>query len=64
LLRTLREQRMPELIEIARWKSDGHAFPAIRILGRIAGWDEKTSILTARREEGLEKLIAAASAVK
>lgn len=64
LRRTLREQRMPELIEIARWKSDGHAFPAIRILGRIAGWDEKTIILSARREEGLEKLIAAASAVK
>jgi hypothetical protein len=63
LLRTLRERAMPELIEMARWKSDGHAFPAIRILGRIAGWEDQR-IFRTWREGGVEKLIAAASAAK
>jgi len=26
---------------MARWQSRGHAFPAIQILGRIAGLDEE-----------------------
>ena len=60
LLRTLRERALPELIEIARWKSDGHAFPAIRILGRIAGWEDQR-ILRTWHEGGLETIIAAAS---
>jgi hypothetical protein len=63
LLRTLRAQALPELIEIARWKSEGHAFPAIRILGRIAGWDDQRT-MRAAAEGGLEKIIMAATAAK
>lgn len=32
---------MPDLIEMARWKSTGHAFGAVVIVGRIAGWSDK-----------------------
>jgi hypothetical protein len=28
------------LVEMARWKSDGHAKPAFVILGRIAGYSD------------------------
>ena len=63
LLRTLRARALPELVEIARWKSDGHAFPAVRILGRIAGWEEERTLRT-WREGGLEKVIAAATDAK
>lgn len=61
LLRTLRERALPELIDIARWKSEGHAFPGVRILGRIAGWDDQQTMRTLR-ESGVEKIIAAATA--
>lgn len=63
LLRTLRERALPELIDIARWKSDGHAYPGIRILGRIAGWGDQDTFHRVRKD-GLDKLIAAASARK
>lgn len=46
LLRDLRSQALPSLVEMARWKSRGHARDARMILGRIAGIEEA----------GLEKL--------
>jgi hypothetical protein len=61
LLPTLRARALPELIEMARWKSEGHAFPSVRILGRIAGWDDNQT-LKVWREGGLEKIIAAGAA--
>lgn len=63
LLRELREQALPTLSEMARWKSDGHAYPAIRILGHLAGWKE-SAVQLAVKDGKIEELIAAASAVK
>jgi hypothetical protein len=40
LLATLRKDAIAPLIEMARWKSDGHAKAAFFILGRIAGYSE------------------------
>ena len=40
LLAALRERALPPLIEMARWKSEGHAQPAFFILGRIAGYSD------------------------
>ncbi len=40
LLRDLRAQALDSLAEMARWRNPGHATPAKRILGRIAGFDE------------------------
>jgi hypothetical protein len=37
LLATLRSQAIESLVEMARWKSEGHAMPAFMILGRISG---------------------------
>ena len=37
LLAALRTRAIVPLVEMARWKSEGHAMPAFRILGRIAG---------------------------
>lgn len=41
LLASLRSQALPALIEIARWKSRGHAMSSFVILGRVAGLSEK-----------------------
>lgn len=40
LLVKLRTRAMPALVEMARWKSQGHAYAAFAMLGRIAGWPE------------------------
>jgi hypothetical protein len=37
MLHQLRTRAFPELAEMARWQTFGHAFPAALILGRIAG---------------------------
>jgi hypothetical protein len=41
LLADLHDHALPALIEMARWKSAGHAEPAFMILGRIGGLSEK-----------------------
>lgn len=40
VLAQIRERALPSLIEMARWKSLGHALPAFLILGRLAGASE------------------------
>ncbi len=41
LLRMLRAEALPSLVEMARWSDRGHAYPAFRILGVIAGLSDK-----------------------
>jgi hypothetical protein len=41
LLAKLRRRAIVPLVEMARWKSGGHAMPAVMILGRIAGQPEE-----------------------
>lgn len=41
LLRQIREQALPALLEMASWKSLTHALPAYMVLGRVAGFEEK-----------------------
>jgi hypothetical protein len=41
LLEKLRREAMAPLIEMAHWKSEGHAFPAFMILGRIGGLSDE-----------------------
>lgn len=36
----IRERALPALIEMAQWKSLGHALPGFILLGRLAGWSE------------------------
>ncbi|MGI8601270.1 MAG: hypothetical protein ACR2KB_18590 [Chitinophagaceae bacterium] len=42
LLNKLKQQSLPSIIEMAKWKSREHAFFSFIILGRIAGVDEET----------------------
>jgi len=42
LLAELRKQALPALIEMANWKSSGHALDSLRILGRIGGLSDDT----------------------
>jgi len=42
LLRLLGKDALPSLVEMARWKAEGHAFGACVILGRIANLEEDT----------------------
>ena len=41
LLATLRSQAITPLVEMARWKSEGHAMAALIILGRIGGQSDE-----------------------
>lgn len=60
LLAELRAKALDALIDMARWKSLGHAMPAVIILRRIAGMPEATSM--ADLQENREAIIAAARA--
>jgi hypothetical protein len=59
LLADLHDHALPALIEMARWKSAGHAEPAVMIMGRIGGLSEK-EIQDARERGDSESVIAAA----
>jgi hypothetical protein len=59
LLRQLQREAMPALIDMARWKNEGHATPAVMILGRIAGQSED-AINGARTRSEREAIISAA----
>jgi hypothetical protein len=37
------EGSLGSLVEMARWKSEGHAFAAFTILGRIAGYSDEAA---------------------
>jgi hypothetical protein len=41
ILDQLRERALPAIVEMARWKSLGHALPAFLLTGRIAGLPEQ-----------------------
>jgi hypothetical protein len=41
VLRELKARALGSLIEMARWQNPGHAFGPVRLLGRIAGIEEK-----------------------
>jgi hypothetical protein len=47
LLSTLRHKALGSLIEMARWKSRGHAVAPVMILGRVAGIPEKELVSAA-----------------
>ena len=54
LLATLRKESLRPLVEMARWKSDGHAKAGFFILGRIAGYsDDAVQSAWDRRERDL-----------
>jgi hypothetical protein len=57
LLRALRSQALPALVEMARWKDRGHAWDARMILGRIAGIEEKS--LEKLATDKVEEIISA-----
>ena len=64
VLARVRTTALDSLVEMARWKSSGHAEPALLILARIAGRpdDEARSALSqGRREPIIDAAIAAAS---
>jgi hypothetical protein len=43
LLAQLRQETLASLVEMARWKSEGHALPAFIILGRLAGQSDEAA---------------------
>ena len=49
LLSALRQKALPALIEMARWKSRGHAVASVMILGRVAGIPENDLISAAAK---------------
>lgn len=59
LMKQLKEQALASLIEMARWKNDGHAMMSYMVLGRVAGMKEEEIIKTfneGKREEVIGKI--------
>jgi HEAT repeat protein len=63
VLDQLRDRALPSLVEMARWKSPGHAISAFMLLGRIAGLPEQ-QLEDAWSRGDRESVIAAAAARK
>jgi hypothetical protein len=59
LLQALRRQAMPPLVEMARWRSEGHAQPAFVILARVADYSDEAALALWQRGER-EVVISAA----
>lgn len=59
LLAALRRDALPALADIARWKAPGHAFPALVVLGRIAGLAEDAIFAAFQRNEREAVIVAA-----
>ena len=55
LLEALRREALTSLVEMARWKSEGHATAALTILARIAGQPDE-----AAKPGDRERIISAA----
>lgn len=58
MLHQLRSRAFPELVEMARWQSFGHALPAALILGRMAGIPDAEIVSAFQKDR--EALIEAA----
>ena len=60
VLQELKEKALKPLIDMATWKNEGHAFPAIILLGRMAGWGDDRIIKMHMEDKDLmlEKLIS------
>jgi len=41
LLKQLKQQALKPIVDMAKWKSNGHSIPGYLMLGRIAGWSDK-----------------------
>ena len=61
LLAKLKKEAMQPLIDMARWKNEGHAMPGLLILGRIAGWsddDVRAAWGSGQREKVIDAALA------
>jgi hypothetical protein len=61
VLRELRAQALAPLVEMARWKSKGHAYNAFILLGRVAGISDRTMNKVAwditQRDSMIDKMV-------
>ena len=62
VLARLRREALASLVDMARWKSPGHASPGATILGRMAGLSEEKIAVATTTLEGRESIVAAALA--
>lgn len=60
LLSKLKNEALESLIDMANWKSEGHATSGYTILGRIAGWTDQEIFdsYSKNRQEMIAKMLA------
>ncbi len=64
VLKRLHQTALPSLVEMARWKSRGHATPAYILLGRVAGLSDEeiqASLSVGDRETAISQLAKSAT---
>jgi hypothetical protein len=59
LLNQLKQQALKPIVDMAKWKSDGHSMPGFMMLGRIAGWSDKDIMEGSRndRDETIKQML-------
>jgi len=60
LLSRLKREALEPIVDMAMWKSEGHAWPGYWILGRIAGWPDQeiSENLKKNRADVVEKMLS------
>ncbi|MCL4402865.1 MAG: hypothetical protein M1436_09425, partial [Acidobacteria bacterium] len=63
VLEQLRDRALPALVEMAQWKSLGHALPAYMLLGRAGGLSEKEIMQSWQRGERVQMIMRVANSL-
>jgi hypothetical protein len=60
LLNQLKQKALKPIVDMAKWKSNGHSMPGYIILGRIAGWTDQEIMdgMNSDRGQIIEKMLA------
>ena len=60
LLNQLKQQALKPIVDMAKWKSNGHSIPGYIMLGRIAGWSDKEIMdgANSNKEASIERMLA------
>lgn len=67
ILQQIREQALPSLVEMARWKSEGHASSPFELLGRVAGLSKQEmrgAMGTGEKDRLIDRMVEAIQSEK
>lgn len=60
LLKQLKQHALIPIVDMAKWKSNGHSMPGYMMLGRMAGWSDKEIMdgMNSDRQETIKQMLS------